>query len=245
MEFIEWAQRRLIAHGFNPGIVDGVWGRNTLKATVAFQTARGLPAEGVLNTATVAALREQPGAGADAGGNAGTLSSDAPKQDLLDHFHWMALAIRKRGLHERDDNPELRRFLKSDGTTLGDPSKLPWCGDFVETCIAVTVPSAAIPNNPYLARNWLKFGKTVEPCFGSILVFWRGSRSGTKGHVGFYYSEDADNYHVLGGNQSNEVNVSRLKKNRLLGARLPDVGGPYPRKVVTKKSDWALSEDEF
>jgi hypothetical protein len=26
-------------------------------------------------------------------------------------------------------------WLKRDGRSLGDPSKNPWCGDFVETCI--------------------------------------------------------------------------------------------------------------
>ena len=136
----------------------------------------------------------------------------------------MELALRKRGLHEGRDNAELRKFLKSDGPTLGDPAKLPWCGDFVETCIAVSLPDVGIPNNPYLARNWLKFGNTVDPCFGAVMVFWRGSRSGTSGHVGFYYSEDADTYHVLGGNQSNSVNVSKMKKDRFLGARATGCG---------------------
>ena len=94
-------------------------------------------------------------------------------------------------------------------------------------------------------RNWLKFGQTVDPCFGSVLIFWRGSRSGSSGHVGFYYSEDTSVYHVLGGNQSNSVSVTSIKKDRLLGARLPSVGGPYPRRVVKKAADWKLSVNEF
>ena len=57
MNFIEWVQRRLIAHGFNPGLPDGIWGRNTRAATIKFQTAAGLIAHGTLNSATVAALR--------------------------------------------------------------------------------------------------------------------------------------------------------------------------------------------
>ena len=43
MNFTEWVQTRLIAHGFDPGLVDGVWGRATRRATIAFQTHRGLP----------------------------------------------------------------------------------------------------------------------------------------------------------------------------------------------------------
>jgi len=238
MVFVEWVQRSLIAHGFNPGIVDGVWGRNTLGATMAFQKARGLPSEGALNNATVSMLRLSP---------AGAMTSDKepPKSDLLDRMPWMALAKRKIGLHEKEDNFELRKFLKSDGPTLGDPAQNPWCGDFVETCIAVTLTGEVLPNNPYLARNWLKFGQTVDAVFGSILVFWRISKTGSFGHVGFYYSEDADTFHVLGGNQSNAITITKISKNRLLGARLPFTGGPYPRKVVKKSSDWELSENEF
>ncbi|MDU9006828.1 NlpC/P60 family protein [Sedimentitalea todarodis] len=245
MNFIEWIQKRLISHGFNPGTADGIWGRNTLNATLAFQRSRNLPAEGVLNKATIDALGASTLPAAPASAFAKSPASDAPARDLLDMMPWMSLALRKRGMHEGRDNPELREFLKSDGKTLGDPAQLPWCGDFVETCIAVTMTNAVLPGNPYLARNWLKFGQTVDPCFGSVLVFWRKKRSGTSGHVGFYYSEDADTYHVLGGNQSNSVSVTSLRKERLLGARLPLVGGPYARRVITDASDWELSENEF
>lgn len=236
MEFIEWVQTKLVAHGFNPGIIDGIWGRNTLNATVAFQKARNLPAEGVLNEATVSALRVETDGSAP--------GYEAPNQDIYDKLPWMTLALRKKGLHEGRDNRDLRKWLKSDGKTLGDPAKQPWCGDFVETCIALTLPSAVLPNNPYGARNWLKFGHTVNPCFGAVMVFWRGSRSGWKGHVGFYYAQDSTAYHILGGNQSNSVSVTRVRKKRFLGARLPSVGGPYPRQTFTVAADGSISENE-
>ncbi|MGV6840737.1 MAG: NlpC/P60 family protein [Planktomarina sp.] len=236
MNFMEWVQTRLITHGFNPGVVDGIWGRKTLGAVKAFQSGKGLNPSGRLDEATVAALRVMPGT-AD-------VTDNVPSQDLLDKFPWMEVALRKKGLHEQRDNIELREFLASDGPTLGDPAQLPWCGDFVETCAGLTLPDAVLPTNPYLARNWLLFGQTVEPVFGSILVFWRGSRSGFKGHVGFYYSEDDDNYHVLGGNQRNTISVTSISKSRLLGARLPDVGGPYPRQKVRSAADWVLSTNE-
>ncbi len=244
MEFIEWVQRRLRTHDFNPGVVDGIWGRNTMNAVIAFQTANGLSPNGQLNNATVAALRTDPVVPGAASGPA-VPQADAPAQDLLDLMPWMALAIRKKGLHEERDNIDLREFLEADGKTLGDPAKLPWCGDFVETCIALTLPMAVLPTNPYLARNWGKFGTTVDPCFGSILVFWRGSISGTRGHVGFYYSEDDTHFHVLGGNQSNSINVSKLDKKRLLSAQLPLVGGPYPRKQVRDAADFKVTTNEF
>jgi len=46
---------------------------------------------------------------------------------------------------------------------------------------------------------------------GDILVF---SRKGG-GHVGFYVAEDATAYHVLGGNQSDSVSITRIAKSRL------------------------------
>ena len=41
------------------------------------------------------------------------------------------------------------------------------------------------------------------------------------GHVSFYFAEDERSYHILGGNQSNMVNVARLERNRFLAARWP------------------------
>jgi len=48
---------------------------------------------------------------------------------------WMVEAKKVMGLHENRDRAVLAKWLKSDGKTLGDPSKLPWCGDFVDTAI--------------------------------------------------------------------------------------------------------------
>ena len=238
MDFMEWVQRRLVAHGFDPGIIDGVWGRNTRRATVSFQRVRGLPDTGSLNEATVSALRDSPS------GDPKERLKEAPKPEAFDQFPWMAIGLKKKGFHEKDDNRDLRVWLKSDGKTLGDPAKLPWCGDFVETCLALSLPEAILPSNPYLARNWLKFGRTVDPCYGAVMIFWRGSRNGISGHVAFYYAEDNTHYHVLGGNQSNSISVTRIAKNRLLGARLPAVGGPYPRKQFIVAANGKVSVNE-
>ncbi len=99
------------------------------------------------------------------------------------------------------------------------------CGDLVQTPIRRTLPSEPFPGkvgqNPYLARNWLEFGKECQPGVGAVMVFWRGSRSGIYGHVAFYWGEDDHHYYVLGGNQSNTISVARIARNRFLGARWP------------------------
>lgn len=207
--FIEWMQQQLKLAGGNPGQIDGIWGRKTRTDLLAFQKKKLLPQSGIGDTATVNALRAVG-------------KTTPPKDDLFARYPWMQLALSKKGLLEGRDNAELRSFLKSDGKTLGDPSKLPWCGDFVETCVALALPNEALPTNPYLARNWIKFGRQVTPGFGTVLVFWRTHKTkSTNGHVGFYVGEDATYYYVLGGNQSNGVSIVKIAKNRLLGARAP------------------------
>lgn len=134
---------------------------------------------------------------------------------------WIEEGKRVFGLHETRDNATLRQWLRSDGKTLGDPNALPWCGDYVETAIKKSLPNETfagnLAKNPYWARNWLEFGVATAPVYGAVVIFERGSG----GHVGFLVGEDATDYYVLGGNQSNTVNVSRISKTRCLGTRWP------------------------
>jgi uncharacterized protein (TIGR02594 family) len=228
---IRAVQKRLKTLGFDPGPIDGILGRRTIDAVAAFQEKEELDIKmpGTIGPKTLAALFPDDAQEAEA----------AP----LTKAPWFELALRKKGLHEETNFKELSQFLKSDGRTLGDPRALPWCGDFVETCIAVTLPGEPLPTNPYLARNWLKFGASVKPTFGSVLVFWRGSKQGTSGHVGFAAGENASSYYVLGGNQSNAVTVAPIAKSRLLGARWPN-SAPRPEVHLPKMSGGVLSINE-
>ena len=49
-------QRRLLAQGYNPGSIDGVYGPGTEQAVRAFQSANNLPADGVAGQSTLMAL---------------------------------------------------------------------------------------------------------------------------------------------------------------------------------------------
>lgn len=201
-------QQELKNRGFDPGPIDGIIGRKTIAAIEAFQRAEGLQIQhyGSIGPKTIAALF-------------GTESEASP----LVTKPWFDMALTKKGLHEKRDIDELKKFLKADGKTLGDPSKLPWCGDLVQTCIALTLKDEQVPVNPYLARNWMKFGQQIEPTLGAVLVFWRGSRNGSQGHVGFYAGESSDGkkLYVLGGNQSDSISIVPIAADRLLGARWP------------------------
>jgi uncharacterized protein (TIGR02594 family) len=146
---------------------------------------------------------------------------------------WITEAKAALGRHEARDRSWLMDWLKRDGRSLGDPSKNPWCGDFVETCIRVALPDeplfGALGSNPYWARNWMLFGQTVRPVTGAVLVFERGS----SGHVGFALGQDDTHFHVLGGNQSDAVTIARIAKSRLLGARWPSTHPPNPQRLPT------------
>lgn len=190
-------QKALAELGYDPGPLDGIRGRQTINAVKRFQAAMHLTVDGLVGAQTHKALF-------------GTNIVTSP-----DATPWIDLAYRMKGLHESLNNAALRDFLKSDGGTVGDPSRVPWCGDFVQTCIGITLPEESLPSNPYAAINWLKFGKSCTARKGAVLVFWRGSPAGWEGHVGFYVGEDATHFHVLGGNQANSVNVSRIEKKRL------------------------------
>jgi uncharacterized protein (TIGR02594 family) len=94
-----------------------------------------------------------------------------------------------------------------------------WCGLFA-AIVAFRRKGLAseVVKDPLWARNWSSYGvQAIVPGLGDILVFSRGNG----GHVGFYVAEDANAYHVLGGNQGNKVSIVRIAKDRLLAARRP------------------------
>ena len=224
---IEAIQKALAALGFEPGPIDGILGARTKKAIREFRVSSGL-----LNPAGMAISILDPAmlAGLFAGERPEVPTHDAP---------WVDIGWRKLLQHEKIDNRSLWDWLKlgRSATKLGDPSKQPWCGDFVETCISQALDEEPLPALPYLARGWLKFGAEIEgPAVGAIVVFYRGDPNGSSGHVGFYISEDSGHYHILGGNQKNRVSVTRVSKSRTLGYRWP-ITYPFPgvRRVTADR----------
>jgi len=202
-------QAKLTGTGFNPGPIDGLMGRQTMNAIRMFQVQHpGLDIDGIAGPKTIKILFGITRAEAEV------------KASPLTSVPWLDMAVQKKGLNEKTNNAALRTFLKSDGHALGDPAVFPWCGDFVETCVAVTLPKEFLPANPYLARNWMKFGRETKPRFGAIAVFERGT-NGIDGHVTFVVGQGPGVLYCLGGNQSNSVSVTPIKTDRLLGCRWP------------------------
>lgn len=220
-------QSRLIALGYSvgPAGADGVMGRNTIAAITKFQADAKLPIRypGTVGPITIGALNTRTVAG-------------APVLDDKVLPPWYVEARRKIGLQETINNKSLREYLKSDGSTLGDPAKLPWCGDFQETIIALTLPLEPMIENPYYALNWKKFGVALPADMvplGAIAPFERkvaGKLVG--GHIGTIVGHDKTYYHVLGGNQSNAITIAKIAKNRLSGSLRWPLTYPLPTKSL-------------
>lgn len=214
-------QADLNALGFGPLVVDGLVGRNTAAAAQAFRASHGMPMYGPTDRRTLNATQSA------------ILHAKVQPQKMT-ALSWMYEAVKMLGVQEQADNKRLRWWLRSGGGTVGDPARVPWCGDFVETCIALGLPNEPLPANPYLAASWALWGQIVTPRYGAVLSFWRGSPKSWKGHVGFCVGADSEAYHVLGGNQSDAVTVTRIAKGRLRagGCRWPSTVEP------SRKPEW-------
>ncbi len=212
---IKEIQQALSNAGFDPGPVDGIRGRKTINAIKEFQSANGLVADGLVGAKTIAVLF--------------TNSKPNQKEEFAipNTIPWLQTAYSLMGTQEKPgagSNEAIMGWAEELELTSYNDDDIPWCGLFVAHCVGSQMPDEALPNNPLGARKWKTFGDEISPQLGAIMVFWRGSEAGWKGHVGLYWAEDNDAYHILGGNQANSVNVTRVAKNRLLSARWPNTG---------------------
>lgn len=93
-----------------------------------------------------------------------------------------------------------------------------WCSCFINW---IALKIGAKRSGKLDARSWLEIGQSTNfPVHGDVVIFWRESKDGWKGHVGLFsgYTKSGDIY-CLGGNQNNEVNISVYPVGRLLGFR--------------------------
>lgn len=137
-------------------------------------------------------------------------------------------AVKLYGILEvpgKGDNPVIIAWAKEVEKGIGvahlgySADSIPWCGLFTAIVAVRAGWGEFVPKTPLWAKSWANFGvKADVASLGDILVF---SRPGGGGHVGFYIGEDKDFYHVLGGNQSNAVTITRITKSRCIAVRRP------------------------
>jgi uncharacterized protein (TIGR02594 family) len=159
---------------------------------------------------------------------------------------WLVTARTYVGLAEipgKGTNPTIAGWLAKLKAPWRD-DETAWCGTFVAACFDAV---GIIPVKGWAgARNWLTFGASIPaPCVGCVVVFWRGSKTGWSGHVGFVVGKDAQgNLMVLGGNQGNMVSIKPFNRDRVLGYRWFNAT-PHPDLVLPiVASDGKVSTNE-
>jgi uncharacterized protein (TIGR02594 family) len=138
-------------------------------------------------------------------------------------------------------NPIILDWAKQLGIKAYTNDEIPWCGLFIAYCAHKA--GVEVVDGPLWALNWAKYGtKESNPMLGDVLTFKRDGG----GHVGLYVGEDRTHYHVLGGNQNNQVNVMRIAKTRLHQARRTvwKIAQPSNVRVVKLETKGEISQNE-
>lgn len=132
------------------------------------------------------------------------------------------------------NNPTILKWAKELGgweANYYTKDSIPWCGLFA--AIVAKRAGKNVVKNYLRALSWSSFGTLInkaEVGLGDVLIFTRNGG----GHVGFYIAEDKTHYHVLGGNQSDRVNITRIAKSRLYSCNRPK----YNLKPRSVKKYW-------
>jgi len=142
---------------------------------------------------------------------------------------WLAIAEKELGQHEVIDGDNKRIVEYHASTSLkATKDEVPWCSSFVNWCI---VQAGFKGTNSAAAKSWIKWGQELlMPEIGCVCIIRQrgkgadsatGSSSGY--HVAFWISEGDGLIHLLGGNQSDQVKISRFKMSsyEILGYRRP------------------------
>lgn len=154
---------------------------------------------------------------------------------------WMAVAWAELGQSEVSGaraNPRIVEYFQTVGHSTIADDETAWCAAFVGACLE----RAGFPSTRSLmARSYIDWGDTAsEPGIGSIAVLTRGTNA-SLGHVGFLVGMTDTALYLLGGNQSNAVNVARFDRSRLLATRMPATRATETAATDRETFDQALA----
>jgi peptidoglycan hydrolase-like protein with peptidoglycan-binding domain len=122
-------QLRLHHLGFDPGTIDGAWGRRTQAAVRKFQSSNGLVADGIVGPKTYSALLQ------------GKMPSVNTTDDVA--LVWFQEARRLKGIREilgAQSNSIILNWADDLGIAYSGDD-VPWCGLFTAHCIGATLVS--------------------------------------------------------------------------------------------------------
>lgn len=143
----------------------------------------------------------------------------------MQELPWIAEGRKHIGLTEFKgpaSNPTIVQFWKDIKRGGIKDDKTPWCAAFTGAMLErVGIRSSRFES----AKSYLDWGTKLElPVYGCVVVFTRDGG----GHVGFCVGQDGKgNLLILGGNQSDAVNIAAFKRDRVSGYRWNDAMGPH------------------
>jgi uncharacterized protein (TIGR02594 family) len=130
---------------------------------------------------------------------------------------WISVAEAEVGTREvagGRHNPRIIEYHATTGRFSDDET--PWCASFVNWALR---QAGKTGTGSALAMSFASYGTRLErPAYGSIAVL---SYGGGRGHVGFVVGRQGDRVMLLGGNQSNGVNVRAFGTSQIVAYVVP------------------------
>lgn len=143
------------------------------------------------------------------------------------------------------NNPNILKWAMEVGVSgWYREDEIPWCGLFVGL-VAKRCGYPFAPRRLLASKEWVDWGEEVpkgREMLWDVLIFTRPGG----GHIGFYVGESEDSFLVYGGNQSNKVGFTWIRKNRHIATRRPlyAIGEPNNVRKVYLDRDGNVSENE-
>lgn len=143
------------------------------------------------------------------------------------------------------DNPIIMAWADETGLrNVYKHDSVAWCGLACAVAAKRSSWDYAPKGNALWALNWASWGNAApSPMLGDVMTF---NRDGG-GHVALYVGEDDTHYHILGGNQSDQVNIVRKAKSSFYKARRAPWRIAQPanvRKIILSSSGAPVSGKE-
>ena len=135
---------------------------------------------------------------------------------------WIAVALGEVGVVEDTrpgmSNPRIEQYhaITSAGTAADDVS---WCSSFTSWSLEM---AGVKSTRSKTAASYLTWGEPCDLKFGCVVLMAKSDAdAGGSGHVGFYLGSFGDSFFLLGGNQSQRVDIGVRKLANIVAKRWP------------------------
>jgi len=116
----------------------------------------------------------------------------------------------------KQHSPRVLEYFDRVGHGWVQDDETAWCAAYVGWVIEM---AGGMSTRRLNARSYLDWGVPSRGQLGDVCVLWRVKPESPYGHVGFYITQREGSVYLLGGNQSNEVNIHPYPAHRILGFR--------------------------